>query len=66
MDVTGTPPAPIVTGGSGPTGGLPQAVPAGGGPGDAPVKPSWLWLVAAGFMSMLLLSIRQLASGRDD
>ena len=62
-DDTATPPAPIVTGG--PTGGLPQSVPAGGGPGDAPGKPAWLWLVAAAFLALPIASLRHVIPGRD-
>jgi hypothetical protein len=44
---------------------LPNAVPAGGGPGDLPAsKPAWLWLVAAAFLALLLASLRQLTPGR--
>ena len=66
MDVTPTPPAPVVTDSPNPSGGLPNAVPAGGGPGDLPpTKPGWLWLVAAAFLALLIASLRQLIPGRD-
>ena len=64
IDGTPTPPAPATTGN--PSGGLPTAVAAGGGPGDAaPGKPPWLWLVAAAFAALLMASLWQLLPGRD-
>lgn len=64
IDGTPTPPAPATTGN--PSGGLPTAVAAGGGPGDAaPGKPTWLWLMAAAFAALLMASLWQLLPGRE-
>ena len=65
MDVTPTPPAPVVTGGNDPSGGFPNAVPAGGGPGDSPTKPAWMWLIVAAFLAVFAGSLRQMIIGRE-
>ena len=65
MDVTPTPPAPVITGGNYPSGGFPNAVPAGGGPGDSPTKPAWMWLIVAAFLAVFAGSLRQMIIGRE-
>jgi hypothetical protein len=65
MDVTPTPPAPVVTGGNDPSGGFPSAVPAGGGPGDSPTKPAWMWFIVAAFLALFAGSLRQMILGRE-
>ena len=65
VDGTPTPPAPVTTDNPNPSGGLPTSVPAGGGPGELPGKPTWLWLIAAAFLALLIASMRQLLPGRE-
>ncbi|MEY2965069.1 MAG: hypothetical protein RLZZ228_882 [Actinomycetota bacterium] len=66
-----TSPAPVITTNPNPpTGGYPQSVPAGGGPGDltgqgAP-KSGWLWLAVLSFLALSAASFRQLIWGRDE
>ena len=65
MDVTPTPPAPVITGGNDPSGGFPNAVPAGGGPGVSPTKPAWMWFIVAAFLALFVGSLRQMIIGRE-
>jgi hypothetical protein len=53
-----------------PTGGYPQAVPAGGGPADLSgansVRSGWLWLAVFALLALSLASFGQLIRARDD
>jgi len=55
----------VITGGNDPSGGFPNAVPAGGGPGDSPTKPAWMWLIVAAFLAVFVASLRQMIIGRE-
>jgi hypothetical protein len=52
-----------------PTGGLPQSVPAGGGPTDlasgSATRPGWLWLTVIALLALSAASFRQAIWGRD-
>ena len=65
-------PAPILTGdpndpGNPGSGALPNSVPAGGDATEmAAAKPTWLWLLTAAFLAMLVASLHQLARARGE
>jgi hypothetical protein len=65
-----TSPAPVITANPNhPTGGYPQSVPAGSGPGDLAsnptTRPAWLWFAILALLALSAASFRQAIWGRD-